>query len=227
MQKAYERLQAGAAGGQGPQAWRLLRMLQAQCILFRRYPSVLAPFKYAGYPQLLEVIRSVTQHATSGVSAEAASAGSTTDTTEAATGADGAPAAAAAGSGGHFLSGDAVEQVLAAIELCWLTCVVSRRNAEELMRTGGLPLLAGLLSRWASRCEDSVIHAVKLFILAGVAPTVVQVAAMVPASFFGTTMYIAMLATEMGANRSECCRSGVYAAGASASCLLMLPLLPH
>ena len=37
------------------QAWRLLLFLRCQCILFRRYPAVLRPFKYAGYPQLLQV----------------------------------------------------------------------------------------------------------------------------------------------------------------------------
>lgn len=31
MQKAYERLQAGAAAGQGPQAWRLLLILKVRC----------------------------------------------------------------------------------------------------------------------------------------------------------------------------------------------------
>ena len=31
-------------------------MLQAQCILFRRYPGVLEPFKYAGYPMLLQAV---------------------------------------------------------------------------------------------------------------------------------------------------------------------------
>lgn len=30
--------------------------LQAQCIIFRRYPEVLAPFKYAGYPMLLQAV---------------------------------------------------------------------------------------------------------------------------------------------------------------------------
>ena len=29
---------------------------QAQCILFRRYPGVLEPFKYAGYPLLLQAV---------------------------------------------------------------------------------------------------------------------------------------------------------------------------
>lgn len=45
IQAAYERLQAGAAGGQGPQAWRLRLLLQAQCVLFRRAPGELEAFK--------------------------------------------------------------------------------------------------------------------------------------------------------------------------------------
>jgi DnaJ family protein C protein 13 len=139
-------------------------MLRAQCILFRRYAAVLAPFKYAGYPQLLEVLRQQQVAAEAGASGKAS--------TEAAAGAAGQAAAAgstagqgavaqqpasvsvsttSASSSGHFLSGERISQVLAAIELCWLTCVASRRNAEELLRSGGLPLLAGLLTRCA-RC---------------------------------------------------------------------------
>jgi DnaJ family protein C protein 13 len=132
-------------------------MLRAQCILFRRYGAVLAPYKYAGYPQLLEVLRQ--QQAASTATGGKAGASTTPaagapasadagagDATAAASlsSSSSAPAAAA---GGHFLSGERVGQVLAAIELCWLTCVASRRNAEELMRSGGLPLLAGLLTR--------------------------------------------------------------------------------
>jgi hypothetical protein len=146
VQKAYERLQAGAAGGQGPQAWRLLLMLKAQCILFRRYAEILAPFKYAGYPQLLEVLRQQTGSAGPGAKAGAVAGGGV-----GAAAGDGATDSGGGGKvqgAGHFLSAERVEQVLAAIELCWLTCVASRRNAEELMRTGGLPLLAELLSRW-------------------------------------------------------------------------------
>lgn len=45
VQAAYERLQAGAAGGQGPQPWRLLLILRAQCVLFTRAPEALEPFK--------------------------------------------------------------------------------------------------------------------------------------------------------------------------------------
>ena len=35
--------------------WCLLS-LQAQCIVFARYPDVLEPFKYAGYPLLLQAV---------------------------------------------------------------------------------------------------------------------------------------------------------------------------
>lgn len=45
VQAAYERLQAGTAGGQGPQPWRILLLLRAQCVLFRRCPEELAVFK--------------------------------------------------------------------------------------------------------------------------------------------------------------------------------------
>jgi DnaJ family protein C protein 13 len=154
VQKAYERLQAGAAGGQGPQAWRLLLMLRAQCILFRRYGAVLAPYKYAGYPQLLEVLRQQQAAGTAAAGGKAAAADvpastdAAADSAAATEGSSTGTAGTAAAAGGHFLSGERVSQVLAAIELCWLTCVASRRNAEELMRSGGLPLLAGLLTRY-------------------------------------------------------------------------------
>ena len=48
--------QATLQGLQGPQPWRLQLLLKAQCILFSRYGTVLEPFKYAGYPMLLNVI---------------------------------------------------------------------------------------------------------------------------------------------------------------------------
>ncbi|CAL9076451.1 unnamed protein product [Musa textilis] len=56
VQKAYERLQATMQGLQGPQVWRLLLLLKGQCILYRRYGDVLEPFKYAGYPMLLNAV---------------------------------------------------------------------------------------------------------------------------------------------------------------------------
>ncbi|CAN8246994.1 unnamed protein product [Cochlearia groenlandica] len=56
VQKAYECLQATMQGLQGPQPWRLLLLLKAQCILYRRYGHILQPFKYAGYPMLLDAV---------------------------------------------------------------------------------------------------------------------------------------------------------------------------
>lgn len=38
----------------------------------------------------------------------------------------------------------------AALELCWLTCVSSQLNGEELARAGGVATLGHLLSRCAA-----------------------------------------------------------------------------
>ncbi|KAF8400741.1 hypothetical protein HHK36_014041 [Tetracentron sinense] len=110
VQKAYERLQATMQGLQGPQLWRLLLLLKGQCILYRRYGDVLEPFKYAGYPMLLNAV--------------------TVDKDD-----------------NNFLSSDRVPLLVAASELIWLTCASSSLNGEELVRDGGIPLLATLLSR--------------------------------------------------------------------------------
>ncbi|XP_039785026.1 dnaJ homolog subfamily C GRV2-like isoform X2 [Panicum virgatum] len=110
VQKAYERLQASMQGLQGPQAWRLLLLLKAQCILYKRYGDVLEPFKYAGYPMLLNAV--------------------TVDKDDS-----------------NFLSSDRAPLLIAASELIWLTCASSSLNGEELIRDGGIPLLATLLSR--------------------------------------------------------------------------------
>ncbi|KAK1413925.1 hypothetical protein QVD17_29662 [Tagetes erecta] len=56
VQKAYECIQATIQGLQGPQPWRLLLLLKGQCILYRRYGDILEPFKYAGYPMLLNAV---------------------------------------------------------------------------------------------------------------------------------------------------------------------------
>nr|DAD44770.1 TPA_asm: hypothetical protein HUJ06_003000 [Nelumbo nucifera] len=110
VQKAYERLQASMQGLQGPQLWRLLLLLKGQCILYRRYGDVLEPFKYAGYPMLLNAV--------------------TVDQDD-----------------NNFLSSDRAPLLVAASELIWLTCASSSLNGEELVRDGGVPLLATLLSR--------------------------------------------------------------------------------
>ncbi|XP_065848842.1 dnaJ homolog subfamily C GRV2 isoform X1 [Euphorbia lathyris] len=110
VQKAYERLQATMQGLQGPQPWRLLLLLKGQCILYRRYGDVLEPFKYAGYPMLLNAV--------------------TVDKAD-----------------NNFLSSDRAPLLVAASELTWLTCASSSLNGEELVRDGGIQLLANLLSR--------------------------------------------------------------------------------
>ncbi|KAH0456168.1 hypothetical protein IEQ34_014075 [Dendrobium chrysotoxum] len=110
VQKAYERLQATMQGLQGPQVWRLLLLLKGQCILYRRYGDVLEPFKYAGYPMLLNAI--------------------TVDESD-----------------NNFLSSERASLLIAASELIWLTCASSALNGKELIRDGGISLLAALLSR--------------------------------------------------------------------------------
>ncbi|CAD7701733.1 unnamed protein product, partial [Ostreobium quekettii] len=115
IQQAFERLQAGVAGGQGTQPWRILLVLKAQCILFRRYPDVLHPFKYAGYPMLLDAVTLPED-----------------------------------GSGEHFLSDERAPQLQTAVALCWLTCVCSPLNGEELTRSAGVDILGRLLMRCIS-----------------------------------------------------------------------------
>ena len=56
IHKAYDFLRSPESSKSGPRQWVILLILKAQCIIFRRYPKILAPFKYAGYPLLLEAI---------------------------------------------------------------------------------------------------------------------------------------------------------------------------
>ena len=92
----------------GPRPWRLLLFVRAQCILFARCADALAPFKYAGYPLLLEEIQR---------------------------------SLATTGPGLRPTAPQLEHQV----QLCWLTCVSSPLNGEELHRCGGLPVLSAVL----------------------------------------------------------------------------------
>lgn len=56
IHKAYELLRSPSNKSNGPRNWVILLIMKSQCILYKRYPSVLAPFKYAGYPLLLEAM---------------------------------------------------------------------------------------------------------------------------------------------------------------------------
>lgn len=115
IQKAYERLRQGTAANQGTQPWRILLILKAQCILFKRYSDILHPFKYAGYPMLLEAV-------------------TISDDTK----------------GAHFLNAEQAPRLQTAVELCWLTCVCSHLNGEELTRSDGVDILGRLLLRCLS-----------------------------------------------------------------------------
>ena len=50
----------------------------------------------------------------------------------------------------HFLAPESAPRLQAASELCWLTCAASKLNAEELARSGGVPILGEILTRCAS-----------------------------------------------------------------------------
>ncbi len=57
VQKAYELLNAARPEtASGPDPINILLMVKTQCILFERHKAVLAAYKYAGYPLLLEAI---------------------------------------------------------------------------------------------------------------------------------------------------------------------------
>lgn len=53
---AHKCLSASAARHSNWHECSCVHHVQAQCILFARYPEVLAPFKYAGYPMLLDAV---------------------------------------------------------------------------------------------------------------------------------------------------------------------------
>ena len=59
VQKAYEMLVATGRYHAGPDPHNIALLLQGQVIVYTRYSSVLAPFKYAGYPLLIQVLRTV------------------------------------------------------------------------------------------------------------------------------------------------------------------------
>ncbi len=57
VQKAYELLNAAhPETAAGPDSNAILLMVKTQCILFERHKAVLAAYKYAGYPLLLDAI---------------------------------------------------------------------------------------------------------------------------------------------------------------------------
>lgn len=142
------------------QPWRIELILRAQSILFRRYSSVLAPYKYAGYPLLLEALTgsaataaaTAADGATAGEAAVAAGSGAA-GSVDPPHVSPGAPAGTQGstkdvkGPTSHFLAPERLPVVQAAAELVALSACASATNASELARVGGVPVLASLLHR--------------------------------------------------------------------------------
>ncbi|CAI5970939.1 unnamed protein product [Closterium sp. NIES-65] len=154
VQKAYEHLQSAMQGLQGPQTWRVLLLLRAQIILFRRYPGVLEPFKYAGFPLLLQLLRLEDGDGEAGAGNAGDGAGDGAGV-GAVGGEDGGKAWRQQESASSFLPPERSELLQAATHLLWLICACSSLNGEELLRDGGLPLLTTLLSRCLSLLSPS------------------------------------------------------------------------
>lgn len=123
---AYDRLRAGAAGAEGAAPWRVVLLLRAQGACYRRNPSELAPFLYAGFPLLLEELERAAG-APPGALAPAPASGET-----------------AADRAGTF------ERAAAASELILRICMASVQNGDEVARLGGVAPLGGLLARTAA-----------------------------------------------------------------------------
>lgn len=61
VNKAYEFLCSAAKIKDGPDPENISLILKTQCILFKRYSSILAPYKYAGYSMLIKTIQMETR----------------------------------------------------------------------------------------------------------------------------------------------------------------------
>lgn len=165
VQQAYERLQTGVQGGQGPQLWRIHLILRAQGILYRRYPDVLQPYKYAGYSNLLDALqqqprRSEPSQASGREAPGSGPAGAASDgasSADDATSTAAAECSKAAGSRCVYAGGTPQEHaqlICSAAELCWRTCACSSANAAELTRSGGVPVVAQLLMQYLSALHE-------------------------------------------------------------------------
>ena len=135
VQKAYDRMLAGHMDQDGgPQLWRLELLLQAQCIIYRRYPEVLGEYKYGGFAMVLETFKM------------------------------------ASGRDAAFLSKPDAKLVVLASELCWLSCVSSSSNGDELIRSGAIGILSDVLTFCVSKLSrdassDDTVTKIVLFLL--------------------------------------------------------------
>lgn len=60
VNKAYEFLCSAAKLKDGPDPENIRLILKTQCIIFKNYTEILAPYKYAGYPMLIKTIQTET-----------------------------------------------------------------------------------------------------------------------------------------------------------------------
>ena len=61
VNQAYEQLAAKSDEVDGPNPVNIRLLIKAQAILFENYRSELEPYKYAGYPMLVETVKSETK----------------------------------------------------------------------------------------------------------------------------------------------------------------------
>ena len=62
VNKAYEFLCSAAKIKDGPDPENIRLILKTQCILFKAYGDILAPYKYAGYPMLIRTLQTETRN---------------------------------------------------------------------------------------------------------------------------------------------------------------------
>ena len=140
VRAAYDRLRAGAAGAQGAAPWRVVLLLRAQCACYRRQPTELAPFMYAGFPLLLAEVERAAD-APPGALVPAPRDVST------------------AGDSGDRQHACVYERAAASSELILLTCMASVQNGDAVARAGGVVPLGALLARTAAAAPADVSDA--------------------------------------------------------------------
>jgi len=110
-------------------SWRSLLVIKAQCLLYRHCAPELMPYKYAAYQTLLEDME--TTLSSSAIAHLIEFARGTISTKEKENGE----------------VQEASDRLLHCSALCWLTCVSSPKNGDELVRCGGVPVLLTVFSK--------------------------------------------------------------------------------
>ncbi|KAI5642950.1 dnaJ domain-containing protein [Phthorimaea operculella] len=142
--------------GDGPNTNNIVLILRTQTILFQRYSDVLAPYKYAGYPQLLSTAR---------LEAEAEKLFAARDAPAllpAACELAHATVKCSALNAEELRREGGLQLLPAACELAHATVKCSALNAEELRREGGLQLLPAACELAHATVKCSALNAEEL-----------------------------------------------------------------